>query len=386
MRNVLRSPNQKAQQYRRHVRLISRKRILDHKRQGLLIERQKRIVEAYRHGLVYDPDMLRKTLVLPRVFSLVDNYEETATTLDKLRTTVLKENKPVMLHFEKMEHIDPSAALTLVAEIYRCRKLRVWRNNGSFVTGTYPRHPAVRKQLSDMGFYGLLDVLDDLGVPEEDSEIRPAFLRFMTGNQVLSRLIAEFVAVVQRHEIVTLNPQAQRRLVGALIEAMSNADEHGYRKAGNVSRMNRRWWISASIDVVNREVCVMLFDQGVGIPVTLDLSLYDKVAMPLFNQEWLQLLRSKPSDGVIVKAATELHRTSTQQSGRGKGFRDMKAFVDQCKTGTLRVLSNRGQYHYVGGSDHESADEGYTDVQQSLGGTLIEWRICSDQMLVMDDE
>ena len=77
----------------------------------------------------------------------------------------------------------------------------------------------------------------------------------------------------------------------------------------------------------------------------------------------------QPSDGEMIKAATELFRTSTDQSGRGRGFRDMKRFVDESTDGELRVLSNRGVYHYM------KADERIGDHDRSIGGTLLEWRI-----------
>src|SRR3546814_3287721 len=41
---------------------------------------------------------------------------------------------------------------------------------------------------------------------------------------------------------------------------------------------------------------------------------------------------------------------------------------DICTDGELRVLSNRGSYHYLSGA------EAYGNAETSLGGTLIEWR------------
>jgi hypothetical protein len=108
---------------------------------------------------------------------------------------------------------------------------------------------------------------------------------------------------------------------------------------------------------------IMILDQGVGIPNTLDANLLDLIAAALGD------FKLRPTDGYMIKAATELHRTSTSQATRGRGFRDMKRFVDTCDDGELRVMSNRGTYAYVKGQ--ETID----DHDASIGGTLIEWRV-----------
>jgi hypothetical protein len=81
----------------------------------------------------------------------------------------------------------------------------------------------------------------------------------------------------------------------------------------------------------------------------------------------------------MIAAATELYRTSTGQSGRGRGFRDMKRFIDECDDGELRVLSNRGSYRYM--KDGEQID----DQEFSIGGTLIEWRVRHGQAVEFED-
>src|SRR3546814_15751737 len=79
-------------------------------------------------------------------------------------------------------------------------------------------------------------------------------------------------------------------------------------------------------------------------------------------------LSTQPSDGEMILAATEYHRSGTGGKGRGRGFADMKRFVDICTDGELRVLSNRGSYHYLSGA------EAHGNAETSLGGTLLEWR------------
>jgi hypothetical protein len=94
----------------------------------------------------------------------------------------------------------------------------------------------------------------------------------------------------------------------------------------------------------------------------------------------LNAISAQPSDGEMILAATELYRTSTGQSGRGQGFRNMKRFVDVCTDGELRVLSNRGRYVYM--KDTENHD----DASLSIGGTVVEWRFRHDGSVEMKDD
>jgi hypothetical protein len=341
---------------------------------------------AADNDLMFIRDIGRIPIILPPIMSLSDAYDDTVACINLMRQTVLVNKEPIALHFEKVERIDPSAALLLVAEIYRCRHLRQ-SARGRSVEGTYPRNSEVESQLEEMGFFKLLNVVSrDLG-EQHDKRSKPIFLNFITGIQVQSEAIHKFVEVIEKYNIITLNDPARRKLVGALIEAMSNANEHAYKLPTPIQSMSNRWWLSASINPQRNEVTVILCDQGVGIPNTIDLRLFEGLKLQLQSYEWFQVLYAKRSDGVVIKAATELFRTGTGQEGRGKGFRDMKAFVDRCHEGELTVLSNRGKYHYIGGTSSEVVSrESFDDSVGSIGGTVIEWRIRNSDLVVMEDD
>jgi hypothetical protein len=162
-------------------------------------------------------------------------------------------------------------------------------------------------------------------------------------------------------------------MVAALKEAMGNADEHAYKETTEYPFMRGRWWVTGYVDPVQREMMIMLLDQVIGVPRSLGPNLADWLDSFLNEKRWT------PSDGHMIAAATELHRSSTGQSGRGKGFRDMKRFVDTCDDGELRVLSNRGSYCYRKGAERIGNEE------LSLGGTLIEWRIRHGSSVEVED-
>lgn len=341
---------------------------------------------AVANDLMFIRDIGRVPIILPPIMSLTDAYEDTVACINLMRQTVLVNNQPIALHFEKVDRIDPSAALLLVAEIYRCRHLRQ-SARGRSVEGTYPRNCNVESQLEEMGFFKLLNVVSRNVGDQQDARSKPIFLNFITGIQVQSEAIHNFVEVIEKYNIISLNDAARRKLVGALIEAMSNANEHAYKLPTPIQSMSNRWWLSASINLQRNEVTVILCDQGVGIPNTIDLGLFEGLKLQLQSFEWFQVLSATRSDGVVIKAATELFRTGTGQAGRGKGFRDMKAFVDRCHEGELTVLSNRGKYHYIGGTSSEISNrESFNDSAGSIGGTIIEWRIRNSDLVVMDDD
>jgi hypothetical protein len=160
-----------------------------------------------------------------------------------------------------------------------------------------------------------------------------------------------------------MDDQSQRYLYGAIIEATKNAREHAYRKRPAHQPMGRRWWLTGAFDRQLREVSIILFDQGVGTPATLDADLMDRVESVTRTGGLI------PTDSLMIEIASRPGRTSTEQPGRGLGFFTMRKFVDACDDGDLLVYSNKG--HYM----HRRDGRVRADREQSLGGTLIQFRV-----------
>lgn len=314
------------------------------------------------HKIALPSDPRRYPIMIPSSVSLKDNYEETVDCLMQIRRFALQHSWPVFLYFNRVEKLEPAAALLLAAEIHRCRNLRAYRN-GAIVSGSYPRSQEISLQLKELGFFRLIEVMDDPDAEEgENRESRPFFLPFRSGNNVIAELVSAFCDIVTEGAF-DMAPQAKRRMVGAIKEAMGNCVEHGYRGRSHSECMYGRWWLCGYVDPQQNEMMITILDQGVGIPETLDHQWKERFAA-LMNFTW------PPTDGQMILAATELHRSSTGQAGRGKGFRDMRRFIDTCDDGELRVLSNRGAYLYIKGESERTSDR-----TSSIGGTLIEWRI-----------
>ncbi|MGA0563659.1 hypothetical protein ACO2RV_14540 [Ancylobacter sp. VNQ12] len=355
-----------ALQHRRDRRRRRHARVL--KELSLAHQRLSRKISEYRsifsqsYGISLPKDERRLPIMLPQVISLRDNYDETVSAIAQLRNTTLINRLPAFVYFDRITHLEPAAALLLAAEIYRCRAIRSYRN-GPIISGSYPKDIDVCLQLRDLGFFSLFEVADlpDLeGVSSRED--RPHFLKFVSAKAVIAEFASGLTDAVTRGAF-QMNAKAKRRMVGALKEAMGNSVEHAYQGADPAHCMHGRWWLSAYIDPAKREMMVIVLDQGVGIPRTLDPTWPERFAA------LRSLTGFSPTDAHMIMAATELHRSSTGQSGRGKGFRDMKRFVDQCDDGELLIVSNSGRYHYINGQEQ------IRDHLVSIEGTLIEWRV-----------
>lgn len=280
-----------------------------------------------------------------------------------------------MLHFAHVHAVEPAATLVLVAEIHRLRSLL----GVKAVSGTYPPSAEVYDLLTQMGFFNLINVHEPRAPTRVDDPDRPLFLRFLSSNRHDSMLTDGFVSIVETR-VLALSEVARGRLVAAMNEAMQNTLDHAYQRVLPGITMEGRWWIGARVNVISKEVMILLYDQGVGIPETLPLSLYLRIRSLAQGNVRFAGLTPVPSDGAMIMAATRLHASRMPGETRGKGFRDMQKFVQVCSDGELRVLSNRGAYSYMREAEH------FADHERSIGGTLIEWRFQSDDPVELKDD
>ncbi|WP_138511660.1 hypothetical protein [Maricaulis alexandrii] len=319
-------------------------------------------IRSTKRSQLESPELLASEyipIVVPNNLSLNSNIEESLKFFNEIRHLVITNKFPIQLIFDNVEKIGSSAALVLAAEIYRCRYLRRYRN-GHSVTGTYPKSESVAYILSKMGFFKSIGVYDPF--VGEDTDVENLYVNYQSFTNVDSPHITRI-----RDDLMEAFPHfdtlAKQRMKGAIIEAISNVFDHAFRVPARFPLVGRRSWLGG---VVNREMgqfTLMVYDQGGGIPGTLEPSVVERIRAT-------GALRSRPSDGEMIEAATKIRRTSTMQSGRGKGFETMRRFVDASDDGELRVFSNSGRYLYSEHKDTISADA--TD---SLWGTLILWRV-----------
>lgn len=306
----------------------------------------------------------RIPLRVPKILSLKDNYQETIDLVDSIRNYALEQYFPVELFFDEVEYIETAALAVLTAEIHRCRNLR--KINGKpALSGYYPDNPEIGRQLQEIGFFRLLGIRDRYTDSElDDADRSKIVLPFLTDALVTPERSAWFIDQLASlvEDAVPMDERSKRYLQGAIVEAMKNAGEHAYKLKPQYQALGHRWWLTAAFDLEKREVSILLFDQGVGIPATLEPDLKAKVAS-VASMEGLS-----PRDSLMIETATRTGQSSTGQAGRGKGFKTMRKFVDFCDDGDLIVYSNKGNYLYARSGTQRA------DNDLSLGGTLIQWR------------
>ncbi|PCJ61509.1 MAG: hypothetical protein COA65_00685 [Rhodospirillaceae bacterium] len=310
------------------------------------------------------PQKNRVSIELPKEISLANNYEPTIKFINQLRNTVLTKRLPVFLHFDNVASVSPAAALLMTAEIYRCRNLRPGRAGLVPVNGNWPSDKKARKVLSDMGFYKLMQLPNNLSVLNAKEMDNTIHLGFATFNHVDAEQIAFFHHNLLEKIDFNLTNMESKRLQGAIIEAIGNASEHAYKIKTEHQFLSNRSWISGYVDVPNKELMFMVLDQGVGIPKTLDPTLIERaLSIGKFRG-------STPTDSELIERAAEFRRTSTGNSGRGKGVETMKRFIRTIDDGELKIFSNRGLYRYS-----SAGAETRDDHDGSIGGTLVQWRL-----------
>jgi hypothetical protein len=155
-------------------------------------------------------------------------------------------------------------------------------------------------------------------------------------------------------------------LFEGLSEAITNVGQHAYPDSDNYPF--KQWWLSASYDQSDRTLCIIFYDQGVGIPETLPRAGY---------MEWAKELIGTWADSKKIEAAMQPGRSATDQEERGKGLQNFIEFAKSHRQGFLSIYSLRGLYRMTWAQDAgESAPETLRrDHENSVGGTLIEWRV-----------
>ena len=303
----------------------------------------------------------------PEIFSLSENFSGVTEVLHQIRERTepqrQERNERTYINFRKIRKLSPAAALVLAAELDRWNKIP--KKHGPLKTvDVLEWDPQIRRLLGDMGFFDLLRVVAP-ATPEENEKIR--YVKFHTGKKADGEAI---VSLRKEHlDPVVGGFPGKRSLYAAVTEAMTNVVHHAYEKtqSGLSFQKLHNWWLSASYNSADREVTILLYDQGVGIPETLPRK---------FREQLRGLVTNHNDHAQMIKAAHDLSRSANEKQHRGHGLqRDVRAYLQNLNClGQYRVASLKGEYIYrklVDGTHHEDLE----NHDQPLHGTLIEWKL-----------
>lgn len=242
--------------------------------------------------------------------------------------------------------------------------------------GTYPKDEIIEVLLEVMGFFDLLKKQKRHLFPEDRLPIK--IIKFIsnigTRGVHVSRLKKGLLEGLQGKE-----GKGSTRLYGNLVEAMTNVGHHAYPESltNPHTPSTGRWWMVGSI-AKDKMLTAIFYDQGVGIPATAPINYKDSLL-----ESTIKRLSGGRQDGEIIHSVITEGQTRTKEKNRGKGLRDMANLIDTIGgNSSLRVLSGYGDYTYFPAS---SAKPIIKNNKNSLCGTLIEWKIPLNS-IIMEDE
>ena len=351
-------------------------------------------ITVYRRGRVRS-SLARERKLMPANFCLEENSEEVAAFLNELRhrlTTggeqlqrarmsgnsrrVAQRTKAAYtdyIDFATLDRITPSAALLLASEYDRANELyKFGQALGAINIERWK--PAVLMTLQDLGFLSLLGV----EAPKRQMIERNGVyaVPFLSGRRVLGeeidRLIRQLAALAEGEGIAGSETLLSRsRVYDGLGEAIQNVQDHAYPDDVEFAEPPvKRWWMTGAVEPAKRRFNVVIYDQGVTIPISIPRwSLFRDFKTSFLNAVGREFDPSEPDkDGEAIAQAVQFGRSSTGKPWRGKGLPLMREIVENSAGGTLRIFSRRGEYVYRAGQ--EASCHSHT---VSLSGTLVEW-------------
>jgi hypothetical protein len=310
------------------------------------------------------------TINLPSAMNFSVDYESTAICVMTIRHLARKRPHRTQYHlglvnFEQLTKISTSAALVLTAELSK------WED--SLRQNLEPRidnwNPDILFRFFKLGFFDLFEINPFLGASLEEGSDPVSIVKYIkgqTGDSVKTRLLKEQIGQIVGDDIkkwIFLNT--------GLSEAITNVTHHAYPEDSDWKFIKRDkvWYLTGAYNRDTKEIKVIFYDQGIGIPRSLPASeMWERVLNYLSTYPRIE----KRRDATMLKAAVELSRTSSGQIDRGKGLQDLLEFVKQRGEGYLSIMSQRGLYKFSIAAGVESVKTEHFD--NPLQGTLIIWR------------
>lgn len=283
-----------------------------------------------------------------------EEWSELLRLLAEIQTAALQGNlKRLVLDFSDVTSMSPEAAITLVAEIQRCRAFCGSRTQ---VTGTYPSSHDVASLLTEVGFFKALDVRP----PVLPAAFRPrSYLQIERNNKTTPEIADRLLDCFS--EVFDFDDHDRKRLHVALVECMDNVFEHAYAVGSHRPDLIREWWLAGYADHDLGTIGFSFYDQGVGIPSTIKA------------RQKLRLLRalSSWSDGQWIQRAVRKGVSRHDSRRRGHGLEKLREFVERLDVqGSLQVVANRGSARF-----ETSGESAVYEIGGNLHGTIIIWQL-----------
>lgn len=327
-------------------------------------------IDSHRsNGLNIEFKKNRATIILPERLNFFHDYKSTVLHLNAIRKLIANKSashktyKLSKVKFDYLKSVSTSASLVLTAELSK------WddtiRNN--LIPEIKNWSPDILVNFNELGFFDLFkNKPSNISQLESNASHNRRIVKYTKGrcgDDEQTRVLKENITKIIGDEI-----KKWMFLHSGLSEAIVNVSHHAYPKEYGFSEIDKNWYYTASYNTTKKELKVVFYDQGIGIPKSLPVSdLWEKVL------EFLSILpiADRKKDEVLLKAAVELDRTRTEDSDRGKGLQDLMEFIRQRGDGYLSILSLKGLFKLQIKNGIESIKSERFDYP--IQGTLIIW-------------
>jgi hypothetical protein len=318
---------------------------------------------------------------MPKVFCLDTNLDDTLAFIGELRNRLfmnipnfrvknLKMKRGAILRdyfdFKSLEYISPTAALVL-ASIYDRLNYATGMKCYTIDEDRWSR--SVYDVLASIGFHDLLHMKP----PFETKQVPNIIIhKFVSGEEVQNAKLGALNAALM--ELLPADAKEVMEFIepyGGMIEASLNSKNWAYPPNHQWDFPPlRRWWMTGAIDVLERSLTLVVYDQGVSIPASLPNWVHWPEVLRKFSRITSRLPFLKENDALSLRLAMKTARTSTALPQHGKGLATMVEVASRAKVGRLRILSRSGEYIWMTGTRPVS-----NTLKVPIEGTLIEWKL-----------
>lgn len=286
-----------------------------------------------------------------------NNRRYTLKFFNDIRTLLIVQNTPIQLDLRKLQFLTPVAALLLIAEFDRAKRIMGKDFRVSLIRSETHRINAV---LDQIGFSALCNSkLSDEKEDEADDELVRHW-RYATGERINDQT-TKAVMEIQGRIATTLH----KGMWVGISEAIGNACLHAYLDSRNTDGRDletKRWWmLSIEKDGI---LSVTVADLGIGIPRSLPLKWPRGTLSKVYDK-----LVGGGDDERAIRAAMEVGATSTSKSHRGNGLPQIWHDLRSDQRSQISIYSNKGVLSWSGVTKLETSSE-YKD---SIYGTVISW-------------
>jgi len=281
---------------------------------------------------------------VPTDFSFLSNTEESINFFDKLNQRVGMGHRKILIDLSKIEKITIEVLLYIISldKKYKKELLNVVLNivlpKNQKLNSIIATSGITKYFLSDNNYISfneetIFPITDGEMYPEEDD----------------AKICAKAVDFAKKHLVNAKSKDSKfMELYNTLVELMQNTSDHAYKDNAIISN----WYLYAR--KVEKGIAFYFFDNGLGVISTASKKILDKVKIG--------------QKSILESILNGEFRTRTNLSYRGKGFPEIKKFLDSDSVGLQMILTNKVRYF-----KSEENQIPLDNLKNNFQGTLVVW-------------